>query len=124
MITIPAAVLQQHPDLCSVFGIWDGMDAGSGAAVKEAGKEDSVFVVTSGGGAEASCQKIEDGTYDMYIAFDARMQGAALNVQVSQLLQSDQPAGADPVVYYTPNYKLTRDKLEPGSCWSFESLER
>ncbi|MDV4169193.1 sugar ABC transporter substrate-binding protein [Rhodovulum sp. FJ3] len=121
--SITAAVLQQHPDLCSVFGIWDGMDAGSGAAVKEAGMQDSVYVVTSGGAAQASCEKVADGTYDMYIGYDARMQGAALNVQVSRLLQSDKPAGDDSVVYYTPNYRLTADNLNPGSCWTYESLE-
>lgn len=121
--SITAAVLQQHPDLCAVFGIWDGMDAGAGAAVKEAGMEDSVYVVTSGGAAAASCEKIADGTYDMYIGYDARAQGAALNVQVSHLLQSDKPAGDNPVVYYTPNFRMNADNLHPGSCWTFESLE-
>lgn len=121
--SITAAVLQQHDDLCAVFGIWDGMDAGAGAAVKEAGKEDSVYVVTSGGAAQASCEKIADGTYDMYIGYDARAQGAALNVQVSQLLQSDGEAGSNPYVYYTPNYRLTAANLNPGSCWTYESLE-
>ena len=121
--SITAAVLQQHQDLCAVFGIWDGMDAGAGAAVKEAGMEDSVYVVTSGGAASASCEKIEDGTYDMYIGYDARMQGAALNVQVAHLLQSDKPAGDNPVVYYTPNYRLTKDNLTPGSCWSVEAMQ-
>lgn len=120
---ITASVLQQHPDLCAVFGIWDGMDAGSGAAVKEAGKED-VYVVTSGGAAEASCGKIADGTYDMYIGYDARMQGAALNVQVAELLQSDRPAGDNPVVYYTPNYRLTADNLTASSCWSIEAMQK
>lgn len=122
--SITASVLQQNPDLCSVFGIWDGMDAGSGAAVKEAGKADQVFVVTSGGGADVSCQKIQDDAYDLYIEYDARMQGAALNVLVSEMLQSDEKAGANKVVYYTPNYELTKDKLSPGSCWSYDSLKR
>ncbi len=122
--SITAAVLQQHSDLCAVFGIWDGMDAGAGAAVKEAGMQDSVYVVTSGGAAAASCEKIADGTYDMYISYDARKQGAALNVQVAQLLQSKTPAGQDPVVYYTPNTRLTKDTLSPSSCWSFEDLEK
>ncbi len=121
--SITAAVLQQHNDLCAVFGIWDGMDAGAGAAVKEAGMQDSVYVVTSGGAAQASCEKIADGTYDMYIGYDARAQGAALNVQVSHLLQSDKAAGDNPVVYYTPNFRMTADNLHPGSCWTFESLE-
>ena len=121
--SITAAVLQQHPDLCAVWGSWDGMDSGTGAAVKEAGRQDSVYVVTSGGASQVSCEKIADGTYDMYISYDARMQGAALNVQVAELLQSDKPAGDNPVAYFTPNYRLTRDNLNPGSCWSYESLE-
>lgn len=120
---ITAAVLQQHPDLCAVFGIWDGMDAGAGAAVKEAGMADKVFVVTSGGAASASCEKIEDGTYDMYISFDARVQGTALNVLVAELLQSDKPAGDNPVVYYTPNERLSKDTVGPSSCWSIEAMQ-
>ena len=61
----------------------------------------------------------------MYIGYDARMQGAALNVHVAHLLQSDQPKPAtDPVVYYTPNYRMTADNLiGPGSCWTLRVAE-
>lgn len=119
---ITASVLQQHPDLCASFGIWDAMDAGAGAAVKEAGLEDQVFVVTSGGGATTSCQKIEEDIFDMLIAFDVRLQGAAINVQIAELLQSPEPAGANPVVYYTPNFKITKENMVADSCWSIETL--
>lgn len=119
---ITASVLQQHPDLCGSFGIWDSMDAGTGAAVKEAGKEDQVFVVTSGGGAKTSCDKVAEGIFDMLIAFDARAQGTAINVQIADALQSDAPAGSRSSVFYTPNRLITRENMTPNSCWSMEDL--
>lgn len=118
---ITASVLQQHPDLCAAFGIWDGQDAGIGAAVKEAGLEDQVFVVTSGGGASTSCEKVEDGSFDMFIAYDARMQGQSLNVLVSTLLQDDREAGAQKLVYYGPNYVITPDTMTPSSCFTVDA---
>ncbi len=119
---IMSSVLQQNPDLCAVFGIWDAMDAGSGAAVKEAGKADQVFVVTSGGGADTSCQKIQDDIFDELIAYDVRNQGASINVQVAEQLQSSAPAGSNPVTYYTPNSVITKANMTPASCWNIDQL--
>jgi ribose transport system substrate-binding protein len=119
---ITASVLQQHPDLCASFGIWDAMDAGIGAAVKEAGQQGKVFVVTSGGGAHTSCQKISDGTFSMLIAYDIRNQGAALNEMVTSLLQSKARANANPVAYFTPNRLITKVNMTSASCWSMDEL--
>lgn len=121
--SITATVLQQHPDLCAVFGIWDGMDAGAGAAVMEAGLQDSVFVITSGGGAMATCEKIEEGIFDTVVVYDARLQGAALNVMVAQQLQAEGDAGSNPYAFFTPNAIVTRENMTPGTCWTFESLD-
>jgi ribose transport system substrate-binding protein len=119
---IMSSVLQRNPDLCATFGVWDGQDAGVAAAVKEAGKSNQVFVVTSGGGNQTSCEKVKDGLFSLFIEYDARMQGAALNVQVAELLQSKANAGANPVVYYGPNYLVTKANLTPESCWTAESM--
>ncbi|AJE49125.1 sugar ABC transporter substrate-binding protein [Celeribacter indicus] len=115
---ITASVLQQHEDLCAVFGVWDGQDSGIGAAVKEAGVADQVFVVTSGGGASTSCERVEDGSFDMFIEYDARMQGQALNTLVSAFLQDDAPAGEKKLVYYSPNFVVTPETLTPSSCFT------
>lgn len=118
---ITASVLQQHSDLCAAFGIWDGQDAGIGAAVKEAKLDDQVFVVTSGGGASTSCEKVKDGSFDMFIAYDARMQGQSLNVLVSSLLQSEREAGVEKLVYYGPNTVITSATMTPSSCFVVDS---
>jgi len=119
---ITASVLQQHPDLCASFGIWDSMDAGAGAAVKEAGKAGQVFVVTSGGGSKTSCEKVQEGIFSLLIAYDTRIQSASLAVQVAEALQSKTPAGADHVTFYTPNKLITKENMRPASCWSMEDL--
>ncbi|PRX10794.1 UNVERIFIED_ORG: monosaccharide ABC transporter substrate-binding protein (CUT2 family) [Martelella mediterranea] len=118
---ITSSVLQQHPDLCAVYGVWDGQDAGIGAAVKEAGLTDKVFVVTSGGGASTSCDKVESGDFSMFIEYDARMQGQSLNTIVSTLLQGDAVNGDNQIVYYTPNYVITKDNLTPSSCFAVDT---
>lgn len=119
---ITASVLQQHPDLCASFGIWDAQDTGAGAAVKEAKLQDKVFVITSGGGHETTCQKVKDGTFSTVIAYDVRAQAVAINTQIASLLQSKQPASANAVVYYTPNHIITRSNLRTGSCWSMDDV--
>lgn len=120
---ITASVLQQHPDLCASFGIWDSMDAGAGAAVKEAGKEKQVFVVTSGGGSETSCQKLREGIFGAMVAYDVRLQGAAINQQIAERLQSKATAGSESLTYYPPLKVLTADTLRPSSCWAMDDLQ-
>lgn len=120
--SITASVLQQHPDLCGSFGIWDAMDAGTGAAIKEAGQQGKVYVVTSGAGAETACQKIKDGTFNAMVVYDSRVHGAAINTMIVNMLQLKQPTVANPMVYYPPQRVVNKDNLRPGSCWSTEDL--
>jgi ABC-type sugar transport system substrate-binding protein len=119
---VTASVLQQHPDLCASFGIWDSMDAGSGAAVKEAGKTGQVFVVTSGGGNQTSCDKVQEGIFSLLISYDTRIQGTSLAVQVAEELQSQLPAGSQHLAFYTPNTLITKDNIRPDSCWTMKDL--
>ena len=120
--SITASVLQQHPDLCGSFGIWDAMDAGTGAAIKEAGQQGKVFVVTSGAGAETSCQKVKDGTFSALVSYDSRVHGAAINTMVVNMLRMPQSTVANPMVYYPPSRVITKDNLRPGSCWGVDDL--
>jgi len=119
---VTASVLQQHPDLCGSFGIWDALDAGTGAAVKEAGLSDQVFVITSGGAEQAACDKIQDGIFSAVVAYDVRVQGAALNAMVVALLQRKEPVADNPMNYYPPLRVITKENMHPGSCWTLETL--
>lgn len=120
--SITQVVLQQHPDLCAVLGIWDNTDLGTGAAIKEAGKTGQVFVSTSGGGGEVSCKGLMDGTWDHYVSYDVPGQARDLTDLISSALQDKDKVGATKTVLYTPLISYTRDNVKNQSCWTLDMI--
>jgi len=84
---ITATVLQQHPDLCAIFGHWDVHTMGAGNAVKDAGLEDKVLVYATGGGDDVTCKAIEDKVLDRVWSYDADGQGRDAATMIDLLLQ-------------------------------------
>lgn len=121
--SITQTVLQQNPDLCGVIGFWDGMDTGSAAAIKEAGKQGDVYLVTSGGGAQSACDAVQNGTFSAEINYDAMGQGRDLNTMIKVLLQDKPKPGKSKVLLYSPLTVLTKASLKPNSCWTLPSAE-
>lgn len=92
---ITATVLQQHPDLCAVFGHWDVHTMGAGKAVQDAGLADSVLVYATGGGDDVACKAIEDGILDREWSYDADGQGRDAATMIDLILQGvSAPDGA------------------------------
>jgi ribose transport system substrate-binding protein len=115
---ITETVLQQNPDLCGIIDIWDGQAVGTAAAVKQAGRQGSVYVVTSGGGGEASCDNVRNGGYSAFISYDAMSQGDSIVDMIKVLLQSKPKAGTTKVDIYSPMTIITKENVKPNSCWS------
>lgn len=99
---ITATVLQQHPDLCAVFGHWDVHTMGAGNAVKDAGKADDVLVYSTGGGDDVACKAIEDGIQDRIWSYDADGQGRDAGTMVDLLLQGAAAADGSMLVVESP----------------------
>ena len=119
---IAQTVIQQHPDLCGIIGFWDAMDAGTGAAIKESGKD--IYLITSGGGNKTACQGVENGTFNEVISYDVEGQGRDLNNTIKVLLQSPEPAGALKFALYTPNKIISKETMSPTSCWDLDLLKK
>lgn len=119
---IAQTVIQQHPDLCGIIGFWDAMDAGTGAAIKESGKD--IYLITSGGGNKTACQGVENGTFNEVISYDVEGQGRDLNNTIKVLLQSSEPAGAVKFALYTPNKIISKETMSPTSCWDLDLLKK
>jgi ribose transport system substrate-binding protein len=116
---IAATILKQHPDLCGFVGNWDNSDVGIAAAVKEAGLQGKVAVVTLGGGAQAAgCDNIANGNFTAYVKFDIRRMSADLNDAIKTLLQTKPKPGSAPFALYTPQELITKENLHPNTCWS------
>ena len=123
--SVATTVLQANPDLCGYIGMWDNMDVGIAAAIREAGKQDQVKVVSSGGGnADSACTNIENGNFAAYISYDAAQQARDLMMTVRGILQNP-PAetGAAPVALYTPLKAIDSATMHAGSCWSLDALQ-
>ena len=120
--SITQVVVQQHPDLCGIVGVWDNTDIGTAAALDEAGLTDQVFVSTSGGGGELSCKGIREKMWDHYVSYDVPGQGRDLNALISSALQSDVEAGSIKTVLYTPLVEYTAEDVDQQSCWTLDSI--
>lgn len=120
--SIMATVLQQHPDLCGAIGIWDNQDTGTASAIKEAGKSDQVFLVTSGGGNRVGCENVEKGLFNLYISYNVPLQGDLLNQEIVRLLTSDSPAGETKTMYFNPLTLITKANVNQRNCWALEDL--
>ena len=119
---IAQTVIQQNPDLCGIIGFWDVMDAGTGAAIKESGKD--IYLITSGGGNKTACQGVENGTFNEVISYDVEGQGRDLNNTIKVLLQSKEPAGAMKFALYTPNKIISKETMTINSCWDLDLLKK
>jgi ribose transport system substrate-binding protein len=85
--SIMSTVLKQHPDLCGVAGFWDVADLGTSGAIREAGLQGKVALVTSGGGKrDASCDKIKAGDFTVYHSYNVAGQARDLNDAIKMLL--------------------------------------
>jgi ABC-type sugar transport system substrate-binding protein len=121
--SITQVVLQQHPDLCAILGVWDNTDVGTAAALQEAGKKPGdVFVTTSGGGGELACKGLREGMWQYYVSYDVPGQGRDLNALIMAALQDKNAVGSTKTVLYTPLVTYTPETLGDERCWSLDKL--
>ncbi len=121
--SITQVVLQQHPDLCGVLGVWDNTDIGTAAAIAEAGKGDQVFVSTSGGGGELSCRGIREGMWQHYVSYDVPGQSRDLNALISAALQNEGDGAESKTILYTPLVEYTSENVDQQACWTLDTLK-
>ncbi len=114
---ITQTILQEHPDLCAVFGFWDAMMLGAGAAVKEAGKMDQVAVLTNGGGSMMACDNVKSGLFDKVWSYDVPGQSRDLVNMIKILFQSNIKPGGMRVALYSPLKEISLEAFDPSLCW-------
>lgn len=122
--SIMDTVLQQHPDLCASIGIWDNQDTGTASAIQAAGKQDQVFLVTSGGGNAVGCENVTNGMFDLLISYNVPLQGDILNAEIARLLRTETGAGEVKAVYFNPLTQITKDNVNPRNCWTLDELNK
>lgn len=115
---ITATVLQQHPDLCAIFGHWDVHTMGAGHAVKDAGLEDKVLVYATGGGDSVTCKAVEDKVLDRVWSYDADGQGRDAATMIDLLLQGAAAADGSMLTAESPIKIIKAGPTYDASlCW-------
>ncbi|MBW1779735.1 MAG: sugar ABC transporter substrate-binding protein [Deltaproteobacteria bacterium] len=104
-----ATVLQQYPDLDAVIGMWDVSDMGVAQAIKEAGKEDQIYVSSSGGGTTLACKAVSEGLFDNYINYHCAQQAHGLMLVARFLLESGLKPGQVQMAFYSPMTRTTKE---------------
>jgi len=121
---VTATMLQQHPEICGIIDFWDGDATGAAAAIRDAGMEDQVYLVTTGGGEKtATCDSLENGTFDAVVATELRDESSAIVAMIKYLLQSGQPPGTASPYIYTLLNTVTKDSMMPDTCWDLKALQ-
>jgi ABC-type sugar transport system substrate-binding protein len=114
---IALTVLQQHDDLCAIYGFWDGHHVGAAEAIKESGKQGKVLSLTNGAGHRSACDSVASGLVDTYWSYDAPRQASDVVAMALVMLQDDRPAGSMHTAIYTPLTKITKENLDIGACF-------
>lgn len=117
--TIMATVLQQNPDLCGAVGFWDVMDVGTASAIKEAKK--NVYLITQGGGNQAACDNVSNGSFSEVIVYNVPDQARDISDIIKNLLENKPKPGSTHTTLFTPLTFLTKETMRPGSCWTLDT---
>lgn len=120
---VTTTMLQQFPDICGIIDFWDGDATGAAAAIREAGKQDKIFLVTTGGGEKVDCDALENGTYGAVVMTELHGQSRDINTIIKYLLQSGQTPGTASTYIYTLEKATTKADLKPDSCWDLKALQ-
>nr|WP_321457785.1 sugar ABC transporter substrate-binding protein [uncultured Cohaesibacter sp.] len=121
---VTTTMLQQNPDVCGIIDFWDGDATGAAAAIRDAGMQDKVFLVTTGGGEQtADCDRIADGTYGAVVTTALAQESHNMVSIIKYLLQSGQPAGSAATYIYTLMEATTKDNMRADSCWDLKALQ-
>ena len=113
---ITSAVLQQHPDVCAIFGPYDIMTLGASEAVAQAGLAEEILIFSNGGGYEVGCEAVRDGKIDRYMNWEAQNQGREVMTLARALLQSGAEPGTLHLASYSSYSWVTPDNVDSALC--------
>ena len=120
---VTATMLQQNPNICAIIDFWDGDATGTAAAIRDAGKEGKIALVTTGGGEKVDCDKLASGEFYAVVTTELHKQSGDMNALIKFLLQSGQPPGTSKSYIYTLERAYTKDDIKPDTCWDVKALQ-
>ncbi len=120
---VTTTMLQQNPDICAIIDFWDGDASGTAAAIRDAGKEGKISLITTGGGEKVDCDKLTTGEYHAVVTTELHKQSGDMNAVIKFLLQSGQKPGTSSTYIYTLERAYTKADVKADTCWDVKALQ-
>ena len=120
---VATTLLQQHPDVCGIIDFWDGTATGTAAAIRDAGKQGKIFLVTTGGGEKVDCDNLQSGVFGAVVSTELQNQSRDINAVIKLLLQSGVQPGTVKSWIYTLESITTKDNIKASTCWDLKALQ-
>jgi ABC-type sugar transport system substrate-binding protein len=114
---ITATVLQQHPDLCAIMGIWGVMDMGMAQAIKEANLTGKVLHYSNDGGAQYMCDAVKSGAVSKFWSYQAPGQARDVMQLAFYILQNPGKWQGLHGMLYSPMVVITPENASSGVCY-------
>lgn len=115
--------LKQNPDLCGIIGFWDGQDTGTAAAIRQAKKQDQVYLATNGGASTTGCANVANGNFSAYMTYNVKQQSDDL-VGVIKMLLAKPGRPATDISKVTPVGVIDKASLRGDSCWNLADYKK
>lgn len=112
---IASTVMEQHPDLCAFLGSWDGMMIGAAAAVKQAGKSETVGVYTVDS-SNPTCAAIAEGTITAAVNYGVEDMGPQAVAVAKYLMQSGVAPGSGKTALFTELSMIDSSNVHEGQA--------
>jgi len=114
---VTATVLQQHPDLCAIMGIWGVMDMGMAQAIKEAGLTGKVLHYSNDGGSQYMCDAVKSGAVTKFWSYQAPGQARDVMQLAFYILQNPDKWQDLRGMLYSPMVVITPENASSGICF-------
>jgi ribose transport system substrate-binding protein len=123
---VAESIVQQHKDICGVYGMWDGMMKGAGEVIKaaSAGRPEPIKVYTSGGGAMLDCNGVRDDLFTHVWAYNVPDQARDITNVMKMVLQTDAKPGTFHFSLFTPLTDINKANSGVGVCWDLQELKK
>ena len=80
----------------------------------------NVYLITQGGGNQAACDNLANGTFSEVVVYNVPSQARDIADMIKKLLQNKPKPGTTHTTLFTPLTFLTKDNMQPASCWTLE----
>ena len=92
-------------------------------AIRDAGLQDKIFLVTTGGGEKVDCDNLQSGVFGAVVMTELQNQSRDINAIIKFLLQSCATPGSAKTWIYTLEKATTKADLKPETCWDLKALQ-